>query len=107
MADEHANVQAMLKLAERYDCPVGFSSHEVGLICSVAAATLGATVIERHITLDRTMYGSDQAASLERRGLELLIRDIRLLPTIYGDGEKRITAEEAPLAAKLRYFVPN
>ena len=80
MPDAQANVAAMLSLRDRYDCPVGFSSHEVGLVCSIMAAALGATALERHITLDRTMYGSDQAASLERRGLELLVRDVRLLP---------------------------
>jgi N-acetylneuraminate synthase len=105
MPDDQANVAAMLELRERYDCPVGFSSHEVGLICSVMAAALGATALERHITLDRTMYGSDQAASLEKRGLELLVRDVRALPAIYGQGGKQVTEEEAPVAAKLRYFL--
>jgi N-acetylneuraminate synthase len=105
MEDEEANVAVMLQLAERYDCPVGYSSHEKGLICSMLAASLGATAIERHITLDRAMYGSDQAASLERRGIELLVRDIRLLSTVMGDGEKRVTERERPVAEKLRYFV--
>jgi N-acetylneuraminate synthase len=94
----------MLAMRERYGEPVGFSSHEVGLTCSMAAAALGAPAIERHITLDRAMYGSDQAASLERRGVELLARDIRELPGIMGDGEKRITEPERPVAQKLRYF---
>ncbi len=105
MPDEQANVATMLKLRERYDCPVGYSSHEIGLICSMLAASLGATSLERHITLDRAMYGSDQAASLERRGLELLVRDVRALPAIMGDGEKRMTPDEQPIANKLRYFV--
>lgn len=104
MPDEQANVALMLQIRERYGCPVGFSSHEVGLICSMLAAGLGATSLERHITLDRAMYGSDQAASLERRGLELLVRDVRALPTVMGDGEKRLTPEERPIAEKLRYF---
>jgi N-acetylneuraminate synthase len=104
MTDEEANLSAMLKMSERYQVPVGFSSHEVGLTCSLAAAALGATAIERHITLDRAMYGSDQAASLERRGVELLARDVRALPSIMGDGEKRITDPERPVADKLRYF---
>lgn len=104
MPDEQANIAAMLALKERYDCPVGYSSHEVGLICSMLAAALGATALERHITLDRAMYGSDQAASLERPGLERMIRDIRLLPKIMGDGGKRILDEERPIAEKLRYF---
>jgi len=105
MPDDQANLAVMLELGRRYDCPVGFSSHEVGLICSIAAAALGAVAVERHITLDRTMYGSDQAASLERRGVELLVRDIRALPKIMGHGEKGITEAEAPMAQKLRYFV--
>ncbi len=104
MQDDDANLAAMLQLARRYDVPVGFSSHEVGLICSVAAAALGAVAVERHITLDRAMYGSDQAASLEKPGLERLVRDIRLLPRIYGDGEKRMIPAEEPIAKKLRYF---
>jgi N-acetylneuraminate synthase len=106
MDDEEANVQLLLELRKRYDSDVGYSSHEKGLICSLTAAVLGATSLERHITLDRTMYGSDQAASLERRGLELLLRDVRALPAIMGDGEKRITEAEEPVARKLRYFTP-
>lgn len=104
MPDDQANVAVMVHLRERYECPVGYSSHEIGLVCSMLAASLGATALERHITLDRAMYGSDQAASLERRGLELLVRDVRELPAIMGDGVKRMTAEEQPIAAKLRYF---
>lgn len=104
MADADANLAAMLKMRERYDCPVGYSSHEVGLVCSTTAAALGATAVERHITLDRAMYGSDQAASLERHGLEILVRDIRLLPQLMGNGEKTITPEERLIAEKLRYF---
>lgn len=106
MPNELANLALMLAMRERYGCDVGFSSHEVGLVCSVTAAALGGTAIERHITLDRAMYGSDQAASLERRGLEMLVRDVRQLPTIMGDGEKSVGPEEAPIAAKLRYFAP-
>jgi N-acetylneuraminate synthase len=104
MPDNQANLSAMLGMRARYGEPVGFSSHEVGLSCSMAAATLGATAIERHITLDRAMYGSDQAASLERRGIELLARDIRALPEIMGDGDKGVTEAEQPVADKLRYF---
>ena len=104
MEDEEANVAVMLQMAERYDCPVGYSSHEKGLICSMLAAALGAGALERHITLDRAMYGSDQAASLERRGIELLVRDVRLLSTVMGDGDKRLTERERPIAEKLRYF---
>lgn len=105
MPDAQANLALMGELERRYDCKVGYSSHEVGIICSVAAATLGATALERHITLDRAMYGSDQAASLERRGLELMVRDVRLLAQLWGDGKKQVTADEQPVADKLRYFV--
>lgn len=84
--------------------PVGYSGHEVGILPSIMAVTLGATVIERHITLDRAMYGTDQAASLERKGLELLVRDARLVSTIMGDGTKRVIQDELKNAKKLRYF---
>jgi N-acetylneuraminate synthase len=107
MEDEEANLGAMLRIEERYGAPVGFSSHEKGLICSVTAAALGAVALERHITLDRAMYGSDQAASLERRGIELLVRDVRELPVIMGDGEKRLTERERPVAEKLRAYAPR
>ncbi len=105
MPDDDANLAVIGELAERYEAPVGFSSHEVGLLCSVAAAALGAVAVERHITLDRAMYGSDQAASVERPGLERMVRDIRLLPVIYGSGNKRVSDAERQVAKKLRYFV--
>lgn len=101
--DEECNISALKTLQERYQCPVGYSGHERGVLPSVLAVALGATVIERHITLDRTMYGSDQAASLEHRGLELLVRDCRRVAAILGDGDKHITARELPIAQKLRY----
>ena len=84
--------------------PVGYSGHEVGILPSIIAVTMGATVIERHITLDRAMYGTDQAASLERKGLELLVRDARLVSTIMGNGEKKVIQGELENAKKLRYF---
>ena len=84
--------------------PVGYSGHEVGILPSIIAVVLGATVIERHITLDRAMYGTDQAASLERKGLELLVRDARLVSTIMGNGEKKVIQGELDNAKKLRYF---
>jgi N-acetylneuraminate synthase len=102
--DEECNVLLVKTLKERYDCEVGYSGHEKGVLPSVLAVAFGATVLERHITLDRTMYGSDQAASLEKRGLELMIRDARRVKAILGDGQvKEITAKEAPIAKKLRY----
>jgi N-acetylneuraminate synthase len=103
-SDEDCNVGMVKTLRDRYKCPVGYSGHEVGLLPSVVAVALGAEVIERHITLDRAMYGSDQAASLEKRGLQLLVRDCRLVNVVLGDGRKRISAAEEEVEKKLRYF---
>ncbi len=89
-------------LKERFDCPVGYSGHEKGVVPSVMAVVMGSCMVERHITLDRTMWGSDQAASLEKRGLDLMIRDIRLWPEIKGDGVKKILKNEVPIMEKLR-----
>ncbi len=96
------NLRAMETLRARYEVPVGYSGHEVGLQTSVAAATLGACVVERHITLDRASWGSDQAASLEPPGLERLVRDIRAVEEAMGDGVKRVYDSEIPIRAKLR-----
>ena len=105
-APEHElNLQAMHELRARYRCPVGYSGHEVSPIPSIIAAALGAVAVERHITLDRAMYGSDQAASLEKRGLETLVSGIRTIPIVAGDGVRRITPAELENAAKLRYWV--
>jgi N-acetylneuraminate synthase len=102
--DEKLNLRALHALRGRYGCHVGYSGHEVSPIPSVLAAAMGAVAVERHITLGRAMYGSDQAASLERRGLEVLVKNIRLMPRVLGDGEKRVTADEQSVAAKLRYW---
>lgn len=103
---EHTlNLRCVSELRQRYGCPVGYSGHEVTMIPAVLAAGMGAVAIERHITLDRAMYGSDQAASLEKRGLELMVSYIRTIPIVMGDGVKRITAKEADNAQKLRYFL--
>lgn len=102
--DSWCNVKMIDLLKKRYGCPVGYSGHENGILPSTIAVALGACAIERHITLDRTMYGSDQSASLEKRGLELLIRDIRSVKGIFGTGEKAIIPEEEKLSYKLRYF---
>jgi N-acetylneuraminate synthase len=96
------NLKAMESLRERYGRPVGYSGHEVGLQISLAAAALGAAVIERHITLNRAMWGSDQAASLEPQGLNRLVRDIRTIEMAMGDGVKRVYESEIPIRAKLR-----
>lgn len=98
------NVRMVETLRQRYGLPVGYSGHERGMLPSVLAAVLGATAIERHITLDRTMYGSDQAASLEPAGLKRLVRDIRDIEVVMGDGVKRFLDAEKSIAAKLRYF---
>lgn len=99
---EELNLRAIHTLMERYDVPVGYSGHEVGLATSVAAAVLGACMIERHITLDRAMWGSDQAASVEPQGFARLVRDIRTNETAMGDGVKRVYESELPIMAKLR-----
>ncbi|MFC6080622.1 N-acetylneuraminate synthase family protein [Sphaerisporangium aureirubrum] len=103
---EEANLRAIVTLRERYGVPVGYSGHERGLQISLAAVTLGAVTVERHITLDRTMWGSDHAASLEPSGLEHLVRDIRIIETALGDGVKRVfPGEEAPKARLRRVTV--
>jgi len=89
-------------LIKRYGVPVGYSGHETGIASSVAAATLGACIVERHITLDRSMWGSDHAASLEPSGFTRLIRDIRLVEQSMGDGVKRLIEREIPIQKKLR-----
>lgn len=105
--DNECNVSIVKSLKERYDCPVGYSGHEVGILPSVLAVTQGAEYIERHITLDRAMYGSDQSASLEKRGLELLVRDAREVKAILGNGQKTFSDDEKAVAQKLRYFMGN
>lgn len=104
--DERCNIQMITTLRNRYPGTViGYSGHEVGLTPSVVAAALGADVIERHITLDRSMYGSDQSASLERRGLELLVKYCREVEPCLGDGEKVVTPKEEVNAGKMRYWL--
>lgn len=101
--DEECNMLAINTIKDKYKCDVGYSGHERGILPSILAVMLGANVLERHITLDRTMYGSDQAASLEKRGLELLVRDARRVSDILGDGKKNLTEKEITIAKKLRY----
>jgi len=101
--DEECNIAAIPELRKKYKCGVGYSGHEKGVLPSILAVACGADSLERHITLDRTMYGSDQAASLEPRGLELLVRDARRVAHILGSGRKSITEKEKPIARKLRY----
>lgn len=102
-ADEELNLQVINSLRTRYAVPIGYSGHEVGVISSVlAAAACSACAIERHITLDRSMWGSDQAASLEPRGMELMSKYIRLWSVVQGDGVKRLLDTEVPVKGKLR-----
>ncbi len=96
------NLNMILTLAQRYGVPVGYSGHETGIATTVAAVALGACVIERHITLDRAMWGTDQAASLEPTGFARMVKDIRAVEQALGDGQQRDYASEAPLRLKLR-----
>ena len=88
----------------KFDVNVGYSGHESSVIPSVYAVSLGAVAIERHLTLDRAMYGSDQAASLEPRGFKSMTEKISIFNDVYGDGNKKITEEELKIAKKLRYW---
>ncbi len=99
---EEANLRTITTLQERYGVPVGYSGHETGLQISLAAVALGAVAVERHITLDRAMWGSDHAASLEPKGLTNLVRDIRILQDALGDGEKRVMPGELSPMSRLR-----
>lgn len=99
---EELNLSAIKTLEERYSVPVGYSGHEVGLSTSFAAAVIGACTVERHITLDRAMWGSDQAASVEPQGFERLTRDIRVWEVARGDGVKKVYESELPILEKLR-----
>lgn len=103
MKIEEANLRCILTLKNEFNCDVGYSGHEaIGYLICVVAGTLGATSIERHITLDRSMYGSDQAASLEPVGLQRLVSDIHGIDIILGDGVKRVWPSEIPVMKKLR-----
>ena len=102
MKDEDANLNMIKTLKEKFGCNVGYSGHEVGLAVSYGAAALGISSLERHITLDRAMYGSDQSASVEPRGLRELVSAVRKIEQAMGDGEKRILEAEVPIARKLR-----
>ena len=103
MIIEEANLSLIEKLKSKFKCKVGYSGHESGgdLVC-VAAVLVGATSIERHITIDRALYGSDQAASLEPAGWVRLVRDIKAIEKMIGDGKKKIWESEKPAMKKLR-----
>jgi len=103
MNDDDANLRCIPMLRERYDCNVGYSGHETTLIkVCVTAVALGATSIERHITLNRAMYGSDQAASIETHALRNFVEAVRSVPGILGDGVKKISERESAVREKLR-----
>lgn len=102
MPDEDANLLMINTLRERYGCKVGYSGHEGGLAVSYGAAALGITSLERHITISRDMYGSDQAASVEPMGLYNLCGSVRKIQRALGDGVKRITEGEIGIRKKLR-----
>ena len=101
-AYDELNLRMLDTLADEFDCPVGYSGHEVGLSTTIASVALGATFVERHVTLSRAMWGSDQAASVEPQGMTRLARDIRLIEDALGDGVKKVYDSELPIIAKLR-----
>jgi N-acetylneuraminate synthase len=102
MKDEDANLNMIKTLRKKYQCNVGYSGHEVGLAVSYAAVALGITSLERHITLNRAMYGSDQSASVEPAGLRNLVGAVRKIEKAMGDGIKRPIEAEVPIAKNLR-----
>lgn len=104
---EELNLSVIATLRQRYGVPVGYSGHEVGLAPSIAAAALGSCMLERHITLDRAMWGSDQAASVEWQGFWRLVKDVRAIEKSMGDGVKRVYASEMPIIKKLRRVGAN
>jgi len=106
MTDEDANLLRIQSLRERYKCKVGYSGHEVGLAVSYAAAALGISSLERHITLDRSMYGSDQSASVEPAGFRQLVGAVRKIEKAMGNGSLEMHPKEASVAAKLRAHLP-
>jgi N-acetylneuraminate synthase len=101
---EELNLKMIQTLRESFDCPIGYSGHEVGLVTSVIAVGLGASLVERHVTLDRAMWGSDQAASVEPQGVRTLVKYIRVTEKALGDGEKKVYASEQSILRKLRKY---
>tara|TARA_Y100000589_G_scaffold316722_1_gene341792 strand:+ start:33 stop:863 length:831 start_codon:yes stop_codon:yes gene_type:complete len=105
LLEKDANLKMIETLRLKYKCKVGYSGHETGLAISLAATALGASSIERHITLDRSMYGSDQSASLEPAGLRQLLGGIRKIEEALGDGKKKFLESEKIIANKLRNHI--
>jgi N-acetylneuraminate synthase len=106
MSDEDANLKRINTLRDRYGVDIGYSGHEVGLAVSYAAAAMGITSLERHITLDRAMYGSDQSASIEPVGFRQLVGAVRKIEQAMGDGALEMHPKEASMAVKLRSHLP-
>ena len=107
MKDDNANLNVIKTLKDTYDCNIGYSGHETGVAISTAAAAMGISSLERHITLDRSMYGSDQSASLEPNGLRMLTGSIRKIEIAMGDGIKTILDDEIKIGEKLRAHISN
>jgi len=105
MQDEDANLSCIKVLRDRYQCDIGYSGHEVGLAVSYAAAAVGITSLERHITLDRAMYGSDQAASVGPAGFRQLVGAVRKIEKAMGNGKRVVNIKEIPIAKKLRAHI--
>ena len=106
MNDDDANLNAIKTLRDKYNCDIGYSGHEVGLAVSYAAAALGITALERHITLDRAMYGSDQASSVEPMGFRILVGAVRKIEKAMGTGELGYLEKEVSIAENLRQHLP-
>ena len=101
---EELNLRMIQTLRETFHCPIGYSGHEVGLVPTVVAASMGACLVERHITLDRAMWGSDQSASVEPQGIATLVKYIRVTEKSLGDGKKKVYDSEQSSLKKLRRF---
>jgi len=101
-AENELNLNVIKTFRKYFNCPIGYSGHESSVYPTVAAAVIGACAVERHITIDRAMYGSDQGASLELRGLQIVCNEIRTLKRIMGDGIKKVYESEKPILKKLR-----
>ena len=99
---DELNLRMIRTLRQEFSCPIGYSGHEVGLQTTYAAVALGASLVERHITLDRAIWGSDQAASVEPWGFMRLVRDIRVIERALGDGVKKVYESEKAVLQRLR-----
>ena len=107
MKESDANLNVIRTLKDKYNCNVGYSGHETGIAVSIGASAMGISSLERHITLNRSMYGSDQSASLEPNGLRMLLGSVRKVEQAMGDGIKKILDAEIPIGEKLREHIPN